>query len=109
MNKLRATERAQISRALARPQPFPLTGDGPAMERVWNRESCMVLVDRCDLAAAVAEARYRDWKAQRDRDAYDARADAIGSYYDGIAEIGRRHRAGEPLHPMFVPTRRVAK
>lgn len=64
---LRAAERAQDRRALRQPQPYPLTGDGPAMERIWNRQSFMVLVARAGLAEAVAAARYRDWQAQRSR------------------------------------------
>jgi hypothetical protein len=64
-NKLRTVEKDKDRRALRQPQPFPLTDDSAAMERVWCRESCMVLVNRCDLATAVVEARYRDWQAQR--------------------------------------------
>lgn len=67
VSKLRIAEKAEDRRALRHPQPFPLTDDSVAMERVWCRESCMVLVNRCDLAAAVVEARYRDWQAQRSR------------------------------------------
>lgn len=66
-SKLRAVERAEDRRGLRQPQPFPLKGDGRAMEGVWNRQSCMVLVDRCDLAAAIAEARYRDWQTEQRR------------------------------------------
>jgi hypothetical protein len=65
VSALRSREKAVASCKLAAPQPFPLTGDGPEMEYVWNRQSHMVLVDRCDLPVAIVEARYRDWLRER--------------------------------------------
>lgn len=67
MSNLRRKEMAAEACAMGRPQPFPLTGDGAAMAHIWNRQSFQVLCDRERLAAAIAEARYRDWLASRER------------------------------------------
>lgn len=52
-------ERAEHHRALASPQSFPLSGDGFFSRLAYKRQ------DR-DPAVILAEARYRDWRYQRD-------------------------------------------
>lgn len=68
MSALRKREIGQALHQQAAPQPFPLTGDGQHMEHVWNRQTYMVLVERDQLAAAIVEARYRDWLAGREHE-----------------------------------------
>lgn len=53
-------ERAEHARDLAAPQPFPLTGDGENTMRL-----SMFRRQQRDLAGALADARYRDWLANR--------------------------------------------
>lgn len=53
-------------RALAAPQPFPLSGDGKATGGLYDRLSGRVIYQgKRPLAAAIAEARYLDWLAAR--------------------------------------------
>lgn len=51
------TERAAHRRALAAPQPFLLTGDGPETRAVIAAPPSST-----ELGPALAEARYRDWQ-----------------------------------------------
>lgn len=53
--------RAQHSRELGAPQPFPLTGDNVHTAEV-------IASDRCRDGGTLADARYRDWLIQRDAD-----------------------------------------
>jgi hypothetical protein len=54
-------ESAAHSRALAAPQAFPLTGDGITTRSVIERH-------KSDPAAALVEARYRDWRWQKEQE-----------------------------------------
>ena len=67
----RAPDKAAHNAALGAPQPFPLTGDGNRMASVYDRASGTLRYRGNRLSGTIADSRYLDWLATRDRKAGD--------------------------------------